>query len=139
MPHQCVRCSRIIPAGSREILEGCKECGSHFFFYIKEEQLKNIKNKIIEIPEDQKEKVEEDIREMVGIEDEQAPVILDVESIRVTGEGKFELDIAKIFRRGLPLIYKLEEGKYIIDLASTLKGNVSNLIKNPYEKRRKRK
>ncbi|MCX6749748.1 MAG: Zn-ribbon containing protein [Candidatus Pacearchaeota archaeon] len=137
MPHQCVRCSRIIPAGSREILEGCKECKSHFFFYIKDEQLKSMRNRIVEIPEDEKEQVEEDIREMVGVEDEMTPVILDVESIRVTGEGKFELDIAKIFRKDLPLIYKLEEGKYIIDLASTLKGSVKDLIKNPDKKRRK--
>ena len=131
MPHSCVRCSRIIPAGSREILEGCKECGSHFFFYIQEDQLKRMKDRIVEIPEGEREQVEEDIRAMVGIEDEETPVILDVESIRVTGEGKFELDIGKIFRKDLPLIYKLEEGKYIIDLASTLKGSVKDLIKNP--------
>ncbi len=129
MSHQCVRCSRIIPSGSREILEGCEECGSHFFFYIREDQLEKIQSQIIEIPEKEKAKVEEDIREMVGISDEQAPVILDVESIRVTGEGKFELDIAKIFRKDRPLIYKLEEGKYIIDLASTLKGSPKDLIK----------
>ncbi len=137
MAHQCVRCSRIIPVGSKEILEGCKECGSHFFFYIRDDQMESIKNRIVEIPEEQKEQIEEDIREMVGIEDEQTPVILDVESIRVIGEGKFELDIAKIFRKNLPLVYKLEEGKYIIDLASTLKTNVKDLIKNPNEKRKK--
>ena len=35
-----------------------------------------------------------------------------------------------------PLIYKVEEGKYIIDLASTLKQNVKDLreIKDPDEK-----
>ena len=109
MPHQCVRCSRIIPVGSKEILEGCAECKSHFFFYIRDDQLEKIQSQIIEIPEKEKAKVEEDIREMVGITDEQTPVILDVESIRVTGEGKFELDIAKIFRKDRPLIYKLEE------------------------------
>ncbi len=137
MAHQCVRCSRIIPAGSREILEGCKECKGHFFFYIRDDQIEAIKNKIIEIPEKEKKKVEEDIREIVGIVDEQTPVILDVESIRVMGEGKFELDIAKIFRKDRPLIYKLEEGKYIIDLASTLKTSAKDLIKNPYEKKKK--
>jgi len=135
MPHQCVRCSRIIPAGSKEILEGCNECGSHFFFYIKDEQLESLKNRIVEIPEKEKAQVEEDIREIVGIVDEEAPVILDIESIRVTGEGKFELDIAKLFRKDRPLIYKLEEGKYIIDLASTLKGSVKDMIKNPDEKK----
>ena len=136
MPHQCIRCSNIIPSGSREILEGCSECGSHFFFYIKEDQLESIRNRIIEIPEKEKKKVEEDIREMVGIADEQTPVILDVESIRVTGEGKFELDLAKIFRKDRPLIYKLEEGKYIIDIASTLKGSAKDLIKKTDERKK---
>ena len=137
MPHQCVRCSRIIPEGSREILEGCKECKSHFFFYIRDDQLKKMQNNVVEIPEKEKDKIEEDIREMVGIEDELTPVILDVESIRATGEGKFELDIAKIFRKDRPLIYKLEEGKYIIDLASTLGASASDFIKKPDEKKKK--
>lgn len=138
MPHQCVRCSRIIPLGSRELLKGCKECGSHFFFYIRDDQIKEVREKVIKIPEDQKKQVERDIREMVGITDQQAPVILDIESIRVTGEGKFELDIVKLFKKDRPLIYKLEEGKYIIDLASTLKTHVKDLkeIKKPDEKRR---
>ncbi|MBA7596013.1 hypothetical protein ES703_02982 [subsurface metagenome] len=138
MPHQCVKCSRIISPGSRELLEGCAGCKSHFFFYIRDDQMKEVKEKIIKIPEEQKKQVERDIREMVGITDEQAPVILDIESIRVTGEGKFELDIVKLFRKDQPLIYKLEEGKYIIDLASTLKTNIKDLkeIKNPDEKKK---
>ena len=133
MPHQCVRCSRIIPVGSREILEGCNECKGHFFFYIKEGQVDQVKNKIVEIPQEEKKKVEQDIREIVGIVDEDAPVILDIESIRVTGEGKFELDIAKLFKKDRPLIYKLEEGKYIIDLASTLRASTKDLkeIRDP--------
>ncbi len=123
MPHQCVKCSRIIPTGSRELLEGCRDCKSHFFFYIRDEQLKNLQNKIIEIPLEEKKQVEKDIREIVGIEDENAPVVLDIESIKITGEGKFEIDIVKLFRKDIPVVYKLEEGKYIIDLASTLKTN----------------
>ena len=136
MPHQCVRCSRIIPSGSREILEGCKDCGGHFFFYIRDDQLERVKNQIVEIPREEKKRVENDIREIAGITDEEAPVILDIESIRVTGEGKFELDIMKIFRKDRPLIYKLEEGKYIIDLASTLRASTKDLkeIRNPDEK-----
>ena len=73
---------------------------------------------------------------MVGITDEEAPVILDVESIRVTGEGKFEIDIAKIFRKDRPLIYKLEEGKYIIDLASTLQGSLKDFAIKKGEKKK---
>lgn len=137
MSHQCVRCSRIIPVGSKEIIEGCKECKGRFFFYIKDEQLKEINEKIVEIPTEQKKSIEKDIREMAGITDDQTPVILDIESIRVTGEGKFELDLVKLFKKDRPLIYKLEEGKYIIDLASTLNASLKDLkeIRDPEEEK----
>jgi len=69
-----------------------------------------------------KEKMESDVRDIIGIsEKEDIPVILDLESIRVLGPGKFEIDVVNLFNKKRPLIYKLEEGKYIIDLASTLK------------------
>ena len=105
MPHQCVRCSRIILPGSRELLDGCKECSSHFFFYIRDDQMKRVKEKLLEIPVEEKTKIEQDIREMAGIVDEDAPVILDIESVRMRGEGNFELDIVKVFRRDIPLVY----------------------------------
>lgn len=128
MPHQCVKCSRIIPQGSREILDGCTNCGSHFFFYIREEQLEKLKESpIINIPEPEKKKIEKDIREIAGIEKEDAPVILDFESVRITGPGKFEIDVVNLFNEKRPLIYKLEEGKYIIDLATTLGKYTKNL------------
>lgn len=119
------------------MLEGCKECKGHFFFYIRDDQIEKTKE-IIVIPEEEKKQVEKDIREMAGITDEQVPVILDIESVRVTGAGKFELDLTKLFSKDRPLIYKLEEGKYIIDLASTLRINVKELkeIKNPDEKKK---
>jgi predicted nucleic acid-binding Zn-ribbon protein len=138
MPHQCVRCSRIIPPGSRELLEGCADCGGRFFFYIKEDQIEKIKEKMISIPAEEKKKIEKDIRDMAGIIDEDAPVILDIESVRAVGEGKFEIDLIKLFRRDQPLVYKLEEGKYIIDMASTLKTSAKELkeIRNPDEKKK---
>jgi len=136
MPHQCVKCSRIIPAGSKELLEGCKNCKGHFFFYIKDEQLEQIKKKPIEISEEDKKTIEKDIREMAGIQDDNAPVILDLESVRVVGSGKFEIDVVNLFNKDRPLIYKLEEGKYIIDLASTLQQNIKDIkeIRDPNKK-----
>lgn len=133
MPHQCVHCKRIIPMASKELLEGCANCGGHFFFYIRDEQLQKVKEEPIEIPENQKNKIEKDVREMAGIVEESAPVILDLESVRVTGEGKFEIDIINLFRKDRPLIYKLEEGKYIIDLGSTLKKSAKDIkeIRDP--------
>lgn len=133
MPHQCVKCSRIIPMGSKELLEGCQSCGGHFFFYIREEQLEKIKENPVEIPHKEKTKIERDVREIAGIPDEATPVILDLESVRVTGDGKFEIDLVNLFRKDRPLIYKLEEGKYIIDLATTLKQSASSIkeIRDP--------
>ena len=122
MPHQCVKCSRIIPTGSKEIIEGCSNCHSRFFFYIREDQFEKLKQKKVEleIPEVDKQRIEREVREIAGIEEADAPVILDFESVRVTGAGKFELDITNLFQKERPLIYKLEEGKYIIDLATSL-------------------
>jgi len=100
--------------------------------------MKEVKNKIIKIPTEEKKKIEKDIREMAGITNEEAPVILDIESVRAVGEGKFEIDLIKLFRRDQPLIYKLEEGKYIIDMASTMRTSAKELkeIRNPDEKKK---
>lgn len=132
-PHQCVHCSEIYPAGSKELLEGCNSCHGHFFFYIKDSQLEKMKENPIEIPQEEKKAIEKDIREIAGITDINAPVILDFESVRVIGSGKFEIDIVNLFRKDRPLIYKLEEGKYIIDLATTLQQSAKalNKMKDP--------
>jgi len=123
--------------GSRELIEGCAECKGRFFFYIREEQLAKIREEPIEIPEQEKEIIERDIREIAGITNEATPVILDLESVRVTGDGKFEIDIVNLFNKKRPLIYKLEEGKYIIDLASTLNKSLKDVkeIQDPVKKK----
>ena len=123
MPHQCVHCSNIIPLANKELLDGCSKCGGHFFFYIRDEQLNKIKEKPIEIPEREKAKVEKDIREIAGIPDENTPVILDIESVRVLGEGKYEIDVVNLFNKKTPVVYRMEEGKYIIDLSSIKREN----------------
>ncbi|MAH46227.1 hypothetical protein CMI37_10380 [Candidatus Pacearchaeota archaeon] len=123
MPHQCVHCSKIIDASSREILEGCGDCGGKFFFYIRDEQAEKLKaEKKLPIPEFEsvdKQKVEEDVREILDIKDEEKPVILDFESIRVLQPGKFEIDLVSLINQR-PIVFKLEEGKYIIDIESSL-------------------
>ena len=54
MGHKCVYCGQVYSDASRELLEGCK-CGSKFFFYFNEAQLKNMeKNNITELPEKEK-------------------------------------------------------------------------------------
>lgn len=75
----------------------------------------------MDLNEDEKLAIEQDIREIMDIPDEETPVILDLESIKVLGQGKFQIDIMNLFDKKRPVIYKLEEGKYIIDIASSLK------------------
>lgn len=122
MPHQCVHCAKLYEDASAELLAGCS-CGSKFFFYIKREQYERLKQEkdapvILDIQD--KKQVEKDVRDMIGIEEEE-PVILDLESVKILGPGKFYIDVVNLFSKNRPLIYKLEEGKYIIDLASSLK------------------
>lgn len=119
MPHKCVHCGQIYADTSKELLTGCA-CGSKFFFYFNEESVKNSqKNSLVEMPREDKAKMEKEIRDIIGISNEK-PVILDFETVKVVGPGKFEIDIINLFSKERPLIYKLEEGKYIIDLATSL-------------------
>lgn len=120
MPYKCVHCSQVYKDGSSEILTGCSNCKSKFFFYIREEKLKEIEQKMsteVELSKEEKMQVEKDIREIVGVEDEDRPVFLDFESIRVIKPGKYLVDVTKLFETQKPRVYHLEDGKYIIDLA----------------------
>ena len=57
MPHQCVHCGKVYAAGSKELLEGCSSCKSHFFFYIKDEQFKKLKDgTVLDIPQEEDRK-----------------------------------------------------------------------------------
>lgn len=107
--------------GSKEILEGCANCKSKFFFYIKEEKLREIKEKKeseIELSESEKHQIESDVRDITGLEDEEKPVFLDFESVKIIKSGKYLLDLQKLFSGKKPYIYQLEDGKYIVDLAA---------------------
>ncbi|MBS3086992.1 hypothetical protein J4226_00170 [Candidatus Pacearchaeota archaeon] len=119
MPHQCVKCSKILDMGSKEILEGCDSCGGKFFFYIKDDQAERIRlsrdELIPEFNSVDKTKIEADVRSILKIEDEEKPVILDLESVRVLGPGRFELDIVSLMNRR-PIVFKVSEGKYLIDI-----------------------
>lgn len=120
MPHQCVRCNTFYDDGAEELLKGCG-CGGRLFFFIKQEKLDDIK-KITEesnLSKKDKEQIEQDIFELVGSDvDRDQPVILDLEAIRILKPGRYELDLVHLFKKE-PLIFKLEDGKYMIDLVQS--------------------
>ncbi len=120
MPHQCVRCNTFYDDGAQELLKGCG-CGGRLFFFIKKEKLEDMKkiSKEANLSTKDKEQIEEDIFDLVGSEiDRDQPVILDLEAIRVLRPGKYELDLVHLFK-GEPLIFKVEDGKYMIDLVQS--------------------
>jgi len=118
MPHQCVRCSTLYEDGASEILKGCP-CGARLFFYIKKKKLEEAKKVIdTDLKPSQKKQIEEDVLNLVGENEGTSPVVLDFESIRVVTPGKYELDLVSLFQNN-PLIFKLSEGKYVIDIGET--------------------
>lgn len=118
-PHQCVHCGKIYPSACKEMLEGCS-CGSRFFFFVREEHLKELKTEIESLTKEEKTEIEEEVRDIIGLEIYDKPIILEFENIRMLKPGKIEIDLVSLFRRK-PIIYKIGEGKYIIDLPSTFK------------------
>ena len=105
--------------GAKEILAGCA-CGARLFFYVRKQNIEKAKEVSQTLSDQDKVQIEKDVKEIIGIEEEQ-PVVLDIESVRINRPGSFELDLAHLFNKKEPIIYKIEEGKYIIDLAETFR------------------
>jgi predicted nucleic acid-binding Zn-ribbon protein len=121
VPHQCVRCNAFYEDGAQEILKGCT-CGGKLFFFVSKTKVEKAKQIAQDLTKKDKEQIEKDIFDIVGQKEEpDVPVVLDLEAINVLKPGKFEIDLAHLFSKDHPLIYKLEDGKYIIDLASSFK------------------
>jgi predicted nucleic acid-binding Zn-ribbon protein len=112
--------------GSKEILTGCS-CGGRFFFFMKNKSIEKVKTMAAKLTDNDKKQMEKDAIDLIGdkSKDEMAkdaPVVLDVESIRMLKPGHFEIDLVDLFK-GEPLVYKLSDGKYVIDIASTFKAS----------------
>tara|TARA_Y100000310_G_scaffold144893_3_gene144186 strand:- start:12503 stop:12847 length:345 start_codon:yes stop_codon:yes gene_type:complete len=110
--------------GATELLQGCK-CGGKFFFYMKKQDIKTVQEMTVKLTKEDKQQMESDALDLVGEKKPSMPVVLDLESIRVLKPGKFEIDLVDLFK-GKPLVYKLEDGKYIIDIVSTFNSTKDN-------------
>ncbi len=122
MPHQCVRCNTFYDDGNEAILKGCS-CGAKLFFFIRKERLEQIQKAAEEAPpvsEEERRQIESDVFDVLGVKEPDEPVVLDLESVRVLKPGKYEIDLVQLFK-GEPLIFKLADGKYIIDIAETFR------------------
>ena len=121
MPHQCVKCGRVYDDGTKVILKGCTDCGGKMFFYIKKEALEKKRKVVEELTSREKEQIESDIYDIMGSEiDKEIPIVLDIESINILKPCKYEVDLIRLFNKN-PLVYKLEEGKYMIDIVESFR------------------
>jgi predicted nucleic acid-binding Zn-ribbon protein len=125
MPHQCVSCGHMYDDGAKEILYGCSSCKGKLFFYVKKErmvQLQEEQPQLFNLSKKDKKRIEADVYDIIGEEvDREKPIILDIESIKILKPGKYELDLVNLFQSKQPLIYKLEDGKYMIDIIESFK------------------
>lgn len=48
MPHQCLKCGKVFPSGSPEILKGCSDCGGKKFFYTEQPVSEDERERLIE-------------------------------------------------------------------------------------------
>ncbi|MCF7872138.1 Zn-ribbon domain-containing protein [Candidatus Woesearchaeota archaeon] len=122
IPHQCVKCGKLHGDASSAILEGCSDCGSKLFFYVRKDAIEKAKKRTFDLTSQEKEQMEKDVYEIIGSDiDSDLPVVLDIESINILKPGKYELDLVNLFKKKQPLIYKLEDGKYIVDVIESFK------------------
>ena len=120
MPHQCVRCGKVYDDGSSNILKGCG-CGAKLFFYVKKEHLQKAQQRVEKLSTKQKEEMINDVYDLIGNEiDRDKPIVLDIESVNILKPGSYEIDLVTLFKKA-PVVYKLEEGKYIIDVVESFK------------------
>jgi predicted nucleic acid-binding Zn-ribbon protein len=121
MPNKCVKCGKIHPDDSVDLIRGCDQCGGKFFFYVRSGLLEQTEEELGRLSQEEIEEIETDIREIVADKvREDDTVILDLEAIKILKPGKYAIDVTKLFTQK-PLIIKLGPGKYKIDLSTLLK------------------
>ena len=113
MPHKCLNCNSVYENTSEVIMKGCPKCGKKLFLFIKKIP-ENIAE--IELTNEQKELVLNELNGFVDLDEPDMPIVLKLENIRVIEPGKYEIDINQLMKKDKPLIYKVQDGTYLIDL-----------------------
>ncbi|MFT4244876.1 MAG: Zn-ribbon domain-containing protein [Candidatus Woesearchaeota archaeon] len=115
MPHQCINCSATYDDTSNVILKGCQHCKGKLFLYIRSTKKEEIEEEV-QLTQKNKEAILSEIEESLGTREPQQPVFLKVENVRVIAPGKYEIDINQLLKKDKPLVYKVGEGTFVIDL-----------------------
>jgi len=124
MPSRCTKCGKMHPDDASYILEkGCDNCGSRFFFFVKEDSLRQAEEDISKLSRKDVEEIESDIRFIVSERDmeieKDETVVLDFEAIHVIKPGKYRIDLTNLFTQR-PIVIRIGSGKYEIDLTTIM-------------------
>jgi len=135
MPYKCLSCETIYDDFASEVGKGCS-CGSRLFFYLTQEKLnkiggKKLNNPVIQENREMKDQIKEAVNadeenemekneirkkvEQIKEMDKKTGIVVDFETIKFIREGKYSINIKKLFGKKEPRIYKLNDGKYVID------------------------
>ena len=121
MPHKCARCGTIYDDNSPELIDGCS-CGARVFLYLKEKPGRSEEDTIreLEIKEIGGEDLERLDREF-GMDLKKAgrTIHLDLENLHQVEQGRYRINI-KSLMKGDPLIMKVGEGVYYIDVIDAM-------------------
>ena len=117
MPHECVKCGKLYPDSSPEVLEGCSNCGGRKFIYVATgRKRRKIPEKVPAAqppPEEKKETPE--------VQDNREDIYNGLESIRIVSPGTYELNIEKLAQSDERVVGFRQEGSYRVDLLSMMK------------------
>lgn len=105
------------------------------FFFVRKEAVEKAKEITVSLSTEEKKQIEEDVYDLIGEEKQEKPVVLDFESIRVLKPGKFEIDLVSLFKKE-PLIYRMGDGKYMIDIASVFDAELKKPIRDAAAKKK---
>ncbi|HJJ45616.1 MAG TPA: Zn-ribbon domain-containing protein [Methanocorpusculum sp.] len=123
MPHKCMKCGREFRDGSVEILKGCPSCGGKKFVYVSD-RIKNddiLREKTVAaIAHETKQEVLE-VRPESSPANNPADILERVESVRIMGKGKYELNLERMAESQDVIIGMGTDGRYLMDLASMSK------------------
>lgn len=115
MPHQCINCGAQYDDTSNVILQGCQHCGKKLFLFIKSTKKEEIKEEI-ELTQKNKDLILQEIEENIGTTEPEKPIFLKIENVHIIAPGKYEIDINQLLKKDKPLIYKVGDGTFVIDL-----------------------
>ena len=115
MPHQCINCGTTFDNTSDVILKGCTNCGKKLFLYVKEKSKEAIQEEV-ELTQKNKDLILKEIEQTIGSTEPKEPIFLKLENVRVIAPGKYEIDINQLLKKDKPLVYKVGQGTYVIDL-----------------------